>query len=357
MNIISRYLIRHHHQYIRRQDISQFFQQLLTLINAGITLTDCLHLTQQTQRNPSLNQLIEKIKYDLLTGKTFFACLQPYSQHFPPLTLQLIYLGEQSGKLEKMLALCIESIENQLILQEKIKKILLYPCCLLISATCLSLCLFIFIIPRFADLLQNLPGEIPLFTRTIFTIAKLLQPGKWFLLIIISILVIMNLYPSNRQRFLAQFHKICSRLPLINYIMQLQLLTQFCQQLLCTISAGVPLTDGLHLMTQISSPSTFLPILLQLQYKMRQGWPLHHALAMHTLFPDMMIQMIRIGEESGKIDIMLQKIIILYQTEMDRLLHRVTSLLEPLIMLILGVLIGGLVIAMYLPIFNLGSLF
>jgi len=345
------------HQKQKRQitpwDTMLFLRQFATLIAAGVPIIQSCTILEKSQAKIALRRLIYAIKRDILAGKTLSHCLQRYPHYFDHLTCQLIKIGEHTGRLDHLLLTIANHQEKYLAFRKRIQQALFYPSLILITAFIITFCMLIFIIPRFAELFQDMQTHLPLLTRLIFYISKQLRSH----LLLLLTLVIAFTFLTTKTKY-APVIKQClkrtlTQLPFIQSSLHKTKLARFARHLALTLTAGIPLTDALLLTSSLDQD--FHPTLRHLQTKIRSGLQLHRAMETLPCFPLLMIQMIKVGEESGKLEHMLDKLADFFESDIDQLLHQLTQLLEPLIMIVLGVLIGGLVMGMYLPIFKLGS--
>jgi len=340
---------------ISAANFSVFFRQFATLISASIPLLHCFDILEKSQTETHLCNLIIAIKKELLTGTNLSSCLQLYPRYFDSLTCQLIYISEQTGNLDTMLNRVANYQEAKLAFQKRIKQALFYPCLITITALAVTFIMLIFIIPKFADLFSTSQTQLPLLTSIIFYIAlKLQQCIVLFIAFItaIGIFLFRNWQKPNVKYYRQLFLK---KLPFINHYQQKIILARFNRQFAIAFSAGIPILAALELASTVCKTEEFSQLLRVLSTEINSGSQIHQAMQSLVFFPAFMTQMIKIGEESGTLDHMLNKIADFFEAEIDQLLNRINQLLEPLIILILGVLIGGLVVGMYLPLFKLGS--
>lgn len=339
---------------ITSSDMMIFWRQFATLFAAHIPLIQVCDILEKSQTKVQFRTLIQTIKRELLSGKNLFHSLYPHKRYFDELSCQLIRIGEHTGRLDFILCTIANHQEQQLAFKRKIKQALFYPCMIIIIALLLTFFMLIFIIPRFADLFDNANAKLPLLTVWIFFLSAQLNQHLFLLLIsMLSISVVFYfLFTTYCKK---AFQPIVTQLPFIYPCIQKILLARFARNLAITFNAGIPIKEALRLSGSHFSHHQFNQLIAILINKVNAGMPLHHAMTILTEFPVMMIQMIKIGEETGLIDQMLGKIADFFESEIDLFLSQLGLILEPLIMLLLGVLIGGLVIGMYLPIFNLGS--
>ena len=253
-----------------------------------------------------------------------------------------------------MLNIVALHLEKKLAFRKRLKQLLFYPCIVLLTGIVVTICMFIFVIPRFAELFQASRVPLPALTSCIFYLAQhmLLYMGIALLLLIITIAFF---YYRKQSSFFNYIIQRLKTLPIIKTCRHTILLARFTSQLSITFSAGIMITDALTLLTNTCNDPLFTRTLIDVRHRISAGLQLHSAMASHPLFPIMMVQMIKMGEQSGMLVLMLDKMTEMLEADIEQFLSRTSQLVEPLIMILLGVLIGGLVIGMYLPIFRLGS--
>ncbi len=338
-------------------DVTFFLRQFATLLQAGIPLITCLTLLTKGQPKLVMNQLASHIKNKLLTGEPLHQVMQHYPLYFNGFTCKMVQIGEQTGQLTATLMTVVDYHEKKIALIKKIQQTLFYPVLLLISASCITLGLFLFVVPHFAALFADTQTPLPLLTLCLFTFALWLKqaclPVGVLLFIIIAITVY---YLHQRQKPLwDELKQLTYRLPLLRHFWQQILIAQFVRNLALGLRAGMPITDALILTTHHTHPNDMRASIAKLRRAVTTGLPLHHGMMMSGYFPTLVVQMVKIGEESGMLEEMLEKTADCFELTLNERLRFLTTLIEPLIMLIVGSLIGGLVIGMYLPIFKLGS--
>ena len=336
-------------------DMNNFIKQLSILLSAGIPLTKTLETLEKSAHKLKLRNLIHDIKVETLAGKSLYESFSKHDKDIDNLTCHLIKLGEHTGRLESMLAYIADYHEKLLQFKTQIKQALFYPCMTLIFAIAIIVGMLLFIIPRFADLFQTSQVTLPWLTKFIFYCSiriKQILYAALFLLAVSSLILTSKKYRSRINKLFSSYF---TQLPFIYTCWHNIVLTRFMRQLSISLNAGLPLTDALKLITNSYRHHEFVAQLAQLRSKISTGLQLHQAMASSPYFPILMTQMIKIGEESGTLESILTKIADTYETQSNQFLQRCHELLEPLIMLVLGVLIGGIVIGMYLPIFKLGN--
>ncbi|WP_243453964.1 type II secretion system F family protein [Oceanisphaera pacifica] len=348
-------LHRYQHK-IKAKDIAVMSRQLATMLGAGVPLVKSLQLIARSTPKQKMQQLINRLALDVENGTPLSSALTTHPQQFSRLYCNLVQSGEQTGALDhifEQIALYREKAEQ---LKSKIKKALFYPSMVLLIAGIVTAILLLFVIPQFEDIFASFGAPLPLFTQWVIAVSRALQ-NHW-LSMIIAIALMVLLYQrvwrySPRVRHLSD--RLLLTLPIIGSILRKAALTGFARTLATTFAAGIPLVDGLSAAAGACGNRIYRDATLQIREQVIVGMPMNAALRATQLFPDMVIQMVTVGEETGAIDSMMSKVASIYEQEVDDAIAGLTSLIEPLMMLILGILVGGLVIAMYLPIFDLGN--
>jgi type IV pilus assembly protein PilC len=337
-------------------DISIFSRQLATMMTAGIPLVQSFDIVGAGHENPAMQKLILAIKADVEGGTTLHEALAKHPLHFDDLFVSLVAAGEQAGALETLLDKIATYKEKTEAIKKKIKKALFYPAAVVVVAIIVTAILLIFVIPEFESLFQGFGADLPAFTRFVIDISKFVQSTGWLLLIAIvgGIWGIIEAKKRNRgvQHF---FDRAMLKLPIIGAILNKSSIARYARTLSTTFAAGVPLVEALSSVAGACGNIVYEGAVLKMRDEVATGQRLQRAMENTNLFPNMVNQMIAVGEESGSLDAMSSKVADFYEEEVDNAVDSMSSLLEPLIMAILGVLVGGLVIAMYLPIFKMGA--
>lgn len=343
------------HRIVSYTDLTLFWQQFSTLICAGISLIQSCDILEKSQEKRQLRILIYSVKKDIHRGKTLSSSLKLYPHYFDALTCQLIKMGEHTGKLEKVITTIATIHEKNLSLRKHLQQALFYPLIVIGIATLVTLAMFIFIVPRFAELFIHADTPLPLLTRSIFYLAHLTQQYGLNFLFTLSIILILLGYAKYKKKFNYNYAELLEKIPLVKACLHKIILARFTRQLAMAFGAAIPITDALKLTAQACGHPKFTRLISQLANQVNTGIPLHLSMQSLNEFPQFMVQMIKIGEESGFLEPMLEKIANLMEADVEQWIALLKQTLEPLIMVVLGVLIGGLVIGMYLPIFKLGS--
>lgn len=349
-------LLTHYRNRITPTDIAIISRQVATMLGAGVPLVQSLHLIARATQKSSVHQLMTSLALDVENGTPLSIALKKYPQQFSELYCDLVQSGEQTGALDHIfdqIAVYREKAER---LKSKIKKALFYPTMVLVIAGIVTAILLLFVIPQFEEVFNSFGAPLPLFTQWVIALSRGLQ-NSW-LSILIGIVLTLFIYSriwlsSPRVRHVSD--RVLLSLPIVGSILRKAALTGFARTLATTFAAGIPLVDGLTSAAGACGNRIYRQAVLQVRANVIIGLPMNTALRATQLFPDMVVQMVTIGEETGAIDSMMDKVASIYEREVDDAIEGLTSLIEPLMMLILGILVGALVIAMYLPIFDLGN--
>jgi type IV pilus assembly protein PilC len=337
-------------------DIAIFSRQLATMMTAGIPLVQSFDIVGAGHDNPAMQKLILAIKADVEGGTSLHEALAKHPLHFDDLFVSLVAAGEQAGALETLLDKIATYKEKTEAIKKKIKKALFYPAAVVVVAIIVTAILMIFVIPEFESLFQGFGADLPAFTRFVIDISKFVQSKGWLLLIgaVGGIWGIIEAKKRNRgvQHF---FDRAMLKLPIIGSILHKSAIARYARTLSTTFAAGVPLVEALTSVAGATGNIVYEGAVNRMRDEVATGQRLQRAMENTNLFPNMVNQMVAVGEESGSLDAMSAKVADFYEEEVDNAVDSMSSLLEPLIMAILGVLVGGLVIAMYLPIFKMGA--
>jgi len=337
-------------------DIAIFSRQLATMLTAGIPLVQSFEIVGAGHENPAMAELILSIKQDVEGGTALAEALAKHPLHFDDLFVNLVEAGEQAGALETLLDKIATYKEKTEAIKKKIKKALFYPAAVLVVAMVVTTILLIFVIPEFENLFQGFGADLPAFTRMVIGLSEFMRSQGWLLLVLVVSIVGGYLWLKKRSRRMREIQdRVALRLPIIGEILRKAAIARFARTLSTMFSAGVPLVEALDSVSGATGNVVYENGVLEMKDEVATGQRLQRAMHNTELFPNMVIQMIAVGEESGSLDDMSGKVADFYEEDVDNAVDSMSSLLEPLIMAILGVLVGGLVVAMYLPIFKMGS--
>ncbi len=337
-------------------DISIFSRQLATMLGAGIPLVQAFEIVGSGNDNAAMQKLILAIKADVEGGSSLAEALAKQPLYFDDLFVNLVESGEQAGALESLLDKIATYKEKTEAIKKKIKKALTYPAAVLVVAFIVTTILLVFVIPSFEDLFQGFGADLPTFTRMIIDLSFFVRTKGFYIVIVIAAFVSTFLYFKKRSRPFRHFlDRMMLKLPIIGPILEKAAIARYSRTLSTMFAAGVPLVEALESVAGATGNIVYEVGVLQMRDEVATGQRLQLAMENTDLFPNMVIQMIAVGEESGSLDEMSGKVADFYEADVDDAVDNLSSLLEPMIMAILGVLVGGLVVAMYLPIFKLGA--
>jgi len=341
---------------VKPQDIAVFSRQLATMLAAGIPLVQGLEIVGAGHDKPAMQKLILTIKADIESGTSLHEALGKHPLYFDDLYVNLTEAGEQAGALETLLDKIATYKEKTEALKKKVKKALFYPTAVLVVAIIVTVILLIFVIPQFESLFKGFGADLPAFTQMVINLSRFVQEKGIFLAMVIGGIGYAFIYFKKRSRKMREFlDRVILKFPIIGPILNKAAIARYARTLSTMFAAGVPLVEALESVAGACGNIVYENAVMRMKDEVATGQRLQRAMENADLFPNMVIQMIAVGEESGSLDEMSNKVATFYESEVDNAVDAMSSLLEPLIMAILGVLVGGLVIAMYLPIFKLGS--
>ncbi|HEY6599197.1 MAG TPA: type II secretion system F family protein [Pseudomonadales bacterium] len=340
---------------INSADISLFTRQMATMMRAGVPLVQSFEIVADGLDKPKLRDLVLAIRSDVSSGNTFASALRKHPMHFDELFCNLVDAGEQSGSLDTMLDRIASYKEKTESLKAKVRKAMTYPIAVLVVALVVSGILLIKVVPQFQSVFAGFGAELPAFTLFVIHISEAVQAYWVFFLLGIAGAIAGFTIARRRSKPLRDaIDRTSLKLPVIGNIMEKSAVARFARTLSTTFAAGVPLVDALNSVAGATGNSVFVNAVHKVRDDVSTGQQLNFSMRSTGVFPNMVIQMVAIGEESGALDTMLDKSATYYEEQVDNAVDNLTALMEPFIMSVLGVLVGGLIIAMYLPIFQLG---
>ena len=341
---------------ISSADVAIFSRQLATMMAAGVPLVQAFDIVGRGHENPSMQELILSIKGDVEGGTSLAESLRKHPLHFDDLFVNLVRAGEHAGVLEDLLHKIATYKEKTESIKGKIKKAMFYPAAVVIVAIIVTAVIMIFVIPQFEGLFQGFGADLPAFTRLVVSVAHVVQDWWWAMLLAAIATVYVFIYIWKRSRkFRQTIDRFLLKVPVIGVILHKSAIARFARTLSTMSAAGVPLVEALESVSGATGNVIYSDAVLRMREDVATGQSLQLAMKQRNIFPNMVIQMVSIGEESGSLDDMLAKVADFFEEQVDNAVDAMSSLMEPLIMVILGTLIGGLVIAMYLPIFKMGT--
>jgi len=341
---------------ITPMDIALFARQMATMMKAGVPLLQSFDIIGEGLDNQNMRKLVDDIKQHVAAGNSFAASLRTRPQYFDDLFCNLVDAGEQAGALEDLLDRVATYKEKTEALKAKIKKAMNYPIAVVLIAIIVSAILLIKVVPQFEAVFENFNAELPAFTQFVIGISQALQ--KWWFIFLIGAFALffsISEIKKRSEKFRNWIDRTALKAPIIGDIIYKSSVARYARTLATTFAAGVPLVEALDSVAGATGNVVFKNAVNKIKQDVSSGMQLNFSMRTTEVFPSMAIQMTAIGEESGALDMMLDKVASYYEAEVDNAVDGLTSLMEPLIMSVLGVLVGGLIIAMYLPIFQLGA--
>jgi len=341
---------------IKDKDLSLFTRQLATMMKAGVPLLQSFDIVGKGHANPSMSKLIMDLRADIETGTSLNNAFRKYPLYFDPLFCNLVGAGEQAGILEDLLTRLAIYKEKTLALKSKIKGALMYPCAIMAIAFIVTAVIMIWVVPAFKSVFSSFGANLPAPTLIVMGISDFVV--QWWYIIFGSLFAGMYFFFQSWRRSLKMqqaMDRLLLRVPVFGAVVRKATIARWTRTLATMFAAGVPLVEALDSVGGASGNAVYLDATKKIQTEVSTGTSLTVAMQNANVFPNMVTQMVAIGEESGALDGMLGKVADFYEEEVDEAVKSLSSLMEPMIMVVLGVLIGGLVVAMYLPIFKLGS--
>jgi type IV pilus assembly protein PilC len=337
-------------------DIAMLTRQLATMMKAGVPLVQSFDIVADGLENKGLQELVMNIRNDIASGTGFAAALRKHPKHFDDLYCNLVDSGESAGALEQMLDRIATYLEKTELLKKKVKKAMTYPIAVIVVAIIVTAILLVKVVPQFETLFQGFGAELPVFTQFVVHLSEWMQ--KWWFVVLIGIIGTIFLFREAKrrsQKFSDFVDKWVLKLPVVGEILDKSAVAKFGRVLSTTFAAGVPLVDALESVSGATGNAVYRDAVTNIKNDVSSGTQLQASMRSQDLFPVMAVQLTAIGEESGNLDEMLGKVAEHYEAVVDDMVDNLTALMEPMIMSVLGVLVGGLIVAMYLPIFQMGQ--
>ncbi|MEH6445546.1 MAG: type II secretion system F family protein [Oceanospirillaceae bacterium] len=341
---------------IKPVDIAFFTRQVATMLKAGVPLIQGLEIVSAGVEKDALKKLILSIRDSVNGGLDLASSMAKHPLYFDDLYCSLVAAGEQSGSLETMLDRIATYKEKLESLKAKIKKALTYPTAVLAVGLIVSVILLLKVVPQFESIFSNFGADLPAFTLMILAMSAFVQEW-WWIMGLSCILFFYGFVHLKRRsvKFANYLDVFILKLPVLGDILRKAIIARFARTLSTTFAAGVPLVEALESAAGASGNVIYRDAIIQIRNAVSTGQSLQNSLLMTGVFPNMVVQMIAIGEEAGSLDSMLDRVASYYEEEVDNAVDNMSSLMEPFIMVVLGTIVGGLVVAMYLPIFKLGA--
>ena len=337
-------------------DIAVFSRQLATMMKSGVPIVSSMEIIANGNKNPRMTTLVNAVRSDIESGSSLFESLSKHPVQFDELYRNLVRAGEGAGVLETVLDTVATYKENIEALKGKIKKAMFYPAMVMAVALLVSSILLVWVVPQFEEVFKGFGADLPAFTQMIVNLSRFMVSWWWLILFAVIGLVVAFIMAKNRSlRFQHFLDRLVLKLPVLGKLMHNSAIARFSRTLAVTFKAGVPLVEALDTVAGATGNVVYEQAVHRIRDDVSVGYPVNMAMKQVNLFPHMVVQMTAIGEEAGALDTMLFKVAEFYEQEVNNAVDALASLLEPLIMVFLGVIVGGMVVAMYLPIFKLAS--
>lgn len=341
---------------ISAKDIAIFSRQIATMMKSGVPLVQSLEIIGNGQKNLRMKNLVDAVRVDIEGGSSIYEAMSKHPVYFDELYRNLVRAGESAGVLETVLDTIATYKENTEALKGKIKKALFYPAMVIAVAILVSSVMLVFVVPQFEDVFKNFGAELPAFTQLIVKFSRFMVSWWWLMLGITIAAIASFIYAYKRSPGFQHFlDKVILKVPVIGAIMHNSAIARFARTLATTFKAGVPLVEALESVAGATGNSVYEKAVWRIREDVSVGYPVNMAMKQVNLFPHMVVQMAAIGEEAGALDTMLFKVAEFYEQEVNNAVDALASLLEPMIMVIIGVMVGSMVVGMYLPIFKLAA--
>jgi type IV pilus assembly protein PilC len=338
------------------KDMAIMARQLATMINAGLSLLRALSILAEQTENKALAKVVGHVRSDVETGSSFSAGLSKHPQVFPPLMINMVKAGEVGGFLDQVLMSVAANFENEVKLRGKIKSAMTYPVVVFIIAIIAVIGMLLFSVPVFAGMFSSLGGKLPLPTQVLVTMSGILKVGIWPLLVVVGVFMFWWGRHKNDRAVRERLDPIKLKVPVFGKLFQKIAVSRFTRNFGTMIHAGVPILQALDIVGETSGNIVIERAAKSVQESVRTGQSLSAPLSRHPVFPPMVVQMMAVGEDTGALDTMLEKIADFYDDEVEATSEQLTSLIEPLMIVVLGTIIGSMIIALYMPIFSIFNL-
>ncbi len=341
---------------VNAKDIAFFSRQMATMMKSGVPIVSALEIIGSGHKNPRMKKMVDGIRADIEGGSSLNEAISRHPVQFDELYRNLIRAGESAGVLETVLDTIATYKENIEALKGKIKKALFYPAMVLVVAFLVSTILLVWVVPQFEEVFKSFGADLPAFTQMVVNLSRFMVSWWWLMAIVMigSVVAIAMTYRRS-EKMQHTVDRLVLKVPVIGQIMHNSAIARFARTTAVTFKAGVPLVEALGIVAGATGNKVYGEGVLRMRDDVSVGYPVNMAMKQLNLFPHMVIQMTGIGEEAGALDAMLFKVAEYYEQEVNNAVDALSSLLEPMIMVFIGTIVGGLVIAMYLPIFKLGA--
>lgn len=338
---------------VKLKDLTVFSRQFATMINSGVSITRALAILAEQTQNPTLAEVIKQLRKDVEAGLSLSEALAKQSKIFPPIFINMVRAGEAGGVLDEVLQRLAEHFERDAAIKGRVKSALTYPVAVLMFSLLIATAMIVFIVPTFMNMFESLGGDLPAATQMLVNLSNFIR-GRWYL-IIGTIIGLVYAYRAinrtERGKFILDSIKL--KMPILGNLIKKMSISKFSRTFSTLVASGVPILQALDIVADTAGNEVVAKAIREARASIKEGESISKPLSKTTVFPPMVVQMISVGEETGALDTMLKKIADFYDEEVSATVDSLTSLLEPILMIFLGLIIGGIVISLYLPMFSI----
>lgn len=340
---------------VKLKDLTVFSRQFATMINSGVSITRALAILAEQTDNPTLAEVIRQLRKDVEAGLSLSEALAKHDKIFPPIFVNMTRAGEAGGVLDEVLLRLAEHFEKDAAIRGRVKSALTYPVAVLVFSLLIATAMIVFVVPTFMNMFESLGGNLPAATQMLVNLSNFVR-GRWYIIIgtIVAIIYVYKfLNKTEKGKFF--FDSLKLKLPIFGMLIKKMSLSKFARTFSTLVASGVPILQAMDIVADTAGNEVVAKAIREARSSIKEGESISKPLSKSPVFPPMVVQMISIGEETGALDTMLKKIADFYDEEVSAMVESLTSLLEPILMIFLGILIGGIVIALYLPMFSIIS--
>ncbi|MDI6815573.1 MAG: type II secretion system F family protein [Actinomycetota bacterium] len=341
---------------VKAKDLTIFSRQFATMINAGLSLTRCLNILAEQTESKALKKVIASVLEDVERGKALSDAMAKHTSTFPPIFINLVRAGETGGVLDEVLLRVADHFEKEASIKSKIKSAMAYPSAMFTFSMVITFVLITFIVPLFVAMFENMGGNLPLPTKVLLTLSNFIR-AAWFIIIpvVVAAIYLLRVY-SKTEKGRANIDNLKLRLPIAGVLVRKMSISRFTRTFGTLLSSGVPILVALDIVAESSGNAIVSAAVKRTRVSIKEGETIAKPLAADKVFPPMVVQMIAIGEETGALDGMLSKIADFYDEEVSNMVDALTSIIEPLMIIVMGLIIGGIIVALYMPMFQIITL-
>jgi type IV pilus assembly protein PilC len=341
---------------VKLKELAVFSRQFATMINSGLSMLRALTILEEQQPNKAFAEIIGELRAKVEAGSSLSATMEEHPRVFPPLMTNMIKAGEVGGFLDQVLLQIADNYESEVKLRGKVKSAMTYPVAVLVMAVLLTIGMLLFVVPTFAQLFDDLGGELPAPTQVLVTMSDFLKVGIVPLVLVTIILFVVWMRIRHLDSVRNVVDPLKLKIPIFGKLFQKIALARFCRNLGTMLHSGVPILQSLDIVADTSGNVVVAHAVRDIQESVRRGENLTEPLSRHAIFPPMVSQMLAVGEDTGALDTMLHKIAAFYDQEVESTTEQMTALIEPIMIAVLGGIVGSMIIALYMPIFKIFDL-